>query len=162
MKKILLPIEIVDLKNVHENIQNIDVRNFHFKNDNAINRSVFKNNEESYIKFRMKKPEDRFNDVCVVVDCCCDLLDERIEVVIHYGDCEIMRKIIEIKKTIISRYKFNFKMIQKNFRSDFFYVTIKFLPSKRENVHNAVFTLFSVFLEVENKDLCGGECNSKI
>lgn len=153
MKEILLPIEIIELKNVHEDIQNIRVQDFHFRNDNAINKSVFKNNEDSYIKLKMKKPQAYFNDVCVVVDCCCDIPDERIEIIIEYGDCEIMRRIIEIKKPIITRYKFNFKMIQKNFKSDFFFITIKFLPSRRENIPNAAFTLFSVFLEVENKNL---------
>lgn len=145
-KEILLPEEIIETKNWIPNLK-IDPKVLSPFVEDAYNYPLFNNNKDVYIKLKTSKPKNFFTKAFVVIDLGCDLLNESLEVAVFYGDTPVLKNVFLVKKNVVSRYKFEFNTNQKEFKSENFFVVLRFLPSKNQNTNNCVFTLFSIFVE---------------
>lgn len=146
-KELLIPEEILEIKNWNEKDQNFNEKDLSPIVDSAINKSLFKEDQEVYIKLKTKKPTRYFSKAYIIVDIGCDVIDEKFEIIVYYGDFLVYKNIFSIQKVIITRYKSEFEIKHRDFKPENFTIILRLLPSKKENIENYAFTVFSVFVE---------------
>lgn len=159
IREILKVEKILEVKNwvnpeYDSKLKNQLVKIFDPKIDEALNRRLLKENVESYIISETSKVSDDFNSGFLIIDCSSFPAGELFEITLFYDGKILMKKNVETKKEIITRYKIPFKTKKFLKKGKNFVIVLRVLPTTNisANDSNSFITIFSIFVEIEKEN----------